>query len=65
MARTGKVGALSVPGPAVAAAPHAVHLYLRSVEYRAFTLVDPRSLAPIVQGSYAADRANHAMERIP
>jgi hypothetical protein len=42
-----------------------VYLRNRSVEYRTFALVDPRSLAPIVPGGYAADRANHAMERIP
>src|SRR5262249_61191260 len=45
--RARKVGTLSVPGRAVAAAPPAAHLCLlriRSVEYQTFTLVDPRSL---------------------
>jgi hypothetical protein len=66
--RTRNVGTLSVPCPVVAAAPHAAHLCLtvQSLkECHAFTLVDPRSLAPIVPSGYAADRANHAMKRIP
>jgi hypothetical protein len=66
--RTRKLGTLGVPGPAIAAPPRAAHLCLPVQSLSAepdVQSVDPCSLAPIVPGGYAPDRANHATERIP